>query len=128
MVLKIDMSGAIPIYVQIRNEIVKGIGKGDVSAGENLPTVRQLASELGINTMTVSKAYQLLKSEGFIETDRRKGAVVKGTRELSGSLEGIYREKLEGELELLSAEAKLRGLDKQEFMDLCASAFAGMEV
>lgn len=128
MVLKIDMSGAIPIYVQIRNEIVKGIGKGDVSAGENLPTVRQLASELGINTMTVSKAYQLLKSEGFIETDRRKGAVVKGTRDLNGSLEGIYREKLEGELELLSAEAKLRGLDKQEFIDLCASAFAGMEV
>lgn len=128
MILKIDMSGAIPIYVQIRNEIVKGIGKGDVSAGENLPTVRQLASELGINTMTVSKAYQLLKSEGFIETDRRKGAVVKGTHELKGSLEGLYREKLEGELELLSAEAKLRGLDKQEFMDLCASAFAGMEV
>lgn len=128
MVLKIDMSGAIPIYVQIRNEIIKGIGKGDVSAGENLPTVRQLASELGINTMTVSKAYQLLKSEGFIETDRRKGAVVKGTHELKGSLEGLYREKLEGELELLSAEAKLRGLDKQEFIDLCASAFAGMEV
>ena len=128
MVLKIDMSGAIPIYVQIRNEIVKGIGKGDVSAGENLPTVRQLASELGINTMTVSKAYQLLKSEGFIETDRRKGAVVKGTHELKGSLEGLDREKLEGELELLSAEAKLRGLDKQEFIDLCASAFAGMEV
>lgn len=128
MVLKIDMSGAIPIYVQIRNEIVKGIGKGDVSAGENLPTVRQLASELGINTMTVSKAYQLLKSEGFIETDRRKGAVVKGTHELKGRLEGLYREKLEGELELLSAEAKLRGLDKQEFIDLCASAFAGMEV
>lgn len=128
MVLKIDMSGAIPIYVQIRNEIVKGIGKGDVSAGENLPTVRQLASELGINTMTVSKAYQLLKSEGFIETDRRKGAVVKGTHELKGGLEGLYREKLEGELELLSAEAKLRGLDKQEFIDLCASAFAGMEV
>ena len=128
MVLKIDMSGAIPIFLQIRNEIVKGIGKGDVSAGENLPTVRQLASELGINTMTVSKAYQLLKSEGFIETDRRKGAVVKGTHELKGSLEGLYREKLEGELELLSAEAKLRGLDKQEFIDLCASAFAGMEV
>ena len=56
MVLKIDMSGAIPIYVQIRNEIVKGIGKGDVSAGENLPTVRKLASELGIKSMKMSTA------------------------------------------------------------------------
>ena len=84
MVLKIDMSGAIPIYVQIRNEIVKGIGKGDVSAGENLPTVRQLASELGINTMTVSKAYQLLKSERKPgrhlqrKTGRRTGTAERG--------------------------------------------------
>ena len=107
MILKIDMAGSIPIYVQLRNEIVKGIGRGELAAGENLPTVRQLASELGVNTMTVSKAYQLLKTEGFIETDRRKGAVVKGTHELKGSLEGLYREKLEGELELLSAEAKM---------------------
>lgn len=128
MVLKIDMSCEIPIYVQIRNEIVKGIGKGEVSAGENLPTVRQLASELGVNTMTVSKAYQLLKSEGFIETDRRKGAVVKEARTIENSMAGLYRDKLEGELELLSAEAKLRGMDREEFIELCASAFAGVEV
>ena len=85
MVLKIDMSGEIPIYIQLRNEIVKGIGRGELSPGENLPTVRQLASELGVNTMTVSKAYQLLKSEGFIETDRRKGAVVKPAQTMGES-------------------------------------------
>ena len=55
MVLKIDMSGEIPIYIQLRNEIVKGIGRGELSPGENLPTVRQLASELGVNTMTVRR-------------------------------------------------------------------------
>ena len=48
MILKIDMAGSIPIYVQLRNEIVKGIGRGELAAGENLPTVRQLASELGL--------------------------------------------------------------------------------
>ena len=42
MILKIDMSGDIPIYVQLRNEIVKGIGRGELAAGENLPTVRCL--------------------------------------------------------------------------------------
>ena len=105
MILKIDMSGDIPIYVQLRNEIVKGIGRGELAAGENLPTVRQLASELGVNTMTVSKAYQLLKTEGFIETDRRKGAVVSSL-----------------------AEAKLRGLKREDFLKLCENAFAEMGV
>ena len=66
MIIKIDVSGEIPIYVQLRNEIVKGIGRGEFADGEALPTVRQLASELGVNTMTVSKAYQSLKAEGLL--------------------------------------------------------------
>ena len=128
MVLKIDMSGEIPIYIQLRNEIVKGIGRGELSPGENLPTVRQLASELGVNTMTVSKAYQLLKSEGFIEKDRRKGAVVKPAQTMGEAVEAEYREHLGDELELLSAEAKLRGLKREDFLRLCEDAFAEMGV
>lgn len=126
MLLKIDMSGELPIYIQLRNEIVKGIGRGDLSAGENLPTVRQLALDLGVNTMTVSKAYQLLKSEGFIETDRRKGAVVKPWPKSAGVMCDGYVERLGEELELLSAEAKLRGIDREDFLRLCESALAEM--
>ena len=77
MILKLDMSGDIPIYVQLRNQIVLGIGRGALRVGEKLPTVRQLAGDAGINTMTVNKAYQVLKAEGFIEIDRRHGAVVR---------------------------------------------------
>ncbi|HIX63407.1 MAG TPA: GntR family transcriptional regulator [Candidatus Mediterraneibacter colneyensis] len=128
MILQVDMSSEIPIYIQLRNEIVKGIGRGELSAGENLPTVRQLASDLGVNTMTVSKAYQLLKSEGFIETDRRKGAVVKPCMFAGKSTPDVYRERLGDELELLSAEAKLRGMNREEFISLCEGAFAAMEV
>ena len=76
MIIKINTLSQIPLYLQLRNQIVKGIGKGELTEGESLPTVRQMAADLGINTMTVSKAYQLLKAEGFIETDRRKGSVV----------------------------------------------------
>ena len=76
MIIKINTKSETPIYLQLRNEVVKGIGKGEFEIGESLPTVRQMAMELGVNTMTVSKAYQLLKTEGFIETDRRKGTVV----------------------------------------------------
>ena len=70
MIIKINTKSETPIYLQLRNEVVKGIGKGEFEIGESLPTVRQMAMELGVNTMTVSKAYQLLKTEGFIETDR----------------------------------------------------------
>lgn len=130
MILKIDMAGNIPIYVQLRNEIIKGIGRGELEAGENLPTVRQLASELGVNTMTVSKAYQLLKAEGFIETDRRKGAVVSCIPEETEGNDATdrYMDRLGDELELLSAEAKLRGLKREDFLKLCENAFAEMGV
>ena len=72
MIIKINSRSEMPIYLQLRNQIVKGIGKGELEQGEILPTVRQMAADLGVNDMTVSKAYQLLKAEGFIETDRRK--------------------------------------------------------
>ena len=44
MIIELDMSSSTPIYVQLRNKIVKGIGKGELKTGEKLPTVRQLAS------------------------------------------------------------------------------------
>ena len=67
MILSLDMSSDVPIYVQLRNQIVTGIGKGELKAGESLPSVRQMAQDAGINSMTVNKAYQILKAEGFIE-------------------------------------------------------------
>ncbi|MCC2255022.1 GntR family transcriptional regulator [Ruminococcus sp. CLA-AA-H200] len=127
MVIRIDLSSDTPIYVQLRNEIVKGIGKGELLPGENLPTVRQLSAELGVNAMTVSKAYQILKTEGYIETDRRRGAAVRAAGPKGAAAEN-GREKMESTLELLSAEAKLQGMDREEFLRLCGDAFAQMEV
>ena len=93
-----------------------------------MPTVRQMAMELGVNTMTVSKAYQLLKTEGFIETDRRKGTVVCNLWDSRRSSDGEFQEKLADELELLSAEATIRGMNQNDFIELCRKAFQGMEV
>ena len=77
MIIRIDELSDIPIYLQLRNQIVMGISSGELKAGEKLPTVRDLALEMGINTMTVSKAYQLLKTEGYIMTDRKNGARIR---------------------------------------------------
>ena len=119
MVLRLREESDIPIYLQLRNQIVAGISDGRLSPGERLPTVRSLAAEIGINAMTVNKAYQLLKQEGFILIDRRHGARVRerfaGTAELS-------RES-EAQLRALAAEARAKGMGRDAFLRLCAAAF-----
>lgn len=122
MIISLDMSSDIPIYVQLRNQIVTGIGRGELKAGESLPSVRQMALDAGINNMTVNKAYQILKAEGFIEINRRRGAVVCPVSQEDGR----FREKLAAELELLSAEACLKGMEKNEFMRICEEMFESM--
>ena len=122
MIISLDTGSSIPIYVQLRNQIVTGIGRGELKEGERLPTVRQLAEDAGVNTMTVNKTYQLLKMEGFITIDRRRGATVSPVRQWDEK----YREKLEAELELLSAEARMKGMEQSEFLALCEQIFSGM--
>ena len=74
MLLQLDFTSDVPIYQQIRNQVVLAIASGRLDPGDKLPTIRTLAEEAGINMMTASKAYQLLKQEGYIPTDRRSGA------------------------------------------------------
>ena len=123
MLIQLNNGSEIPIYVQLRNQIVTGIGRGDLKEGERLPTVRQLAQDAEVNTMTVNKAYQLLKTEGFITIDSRRGATVSPVQQSDRR----YREKLEAELELLSAEARMKGMEQTEFLELCERVFAGMQ-
>ena len=123
MILTLDFASDIPIYQQIRNAIVKAIADGTFLDGEKLPTVRALAAEAGINTMTVNKAYQLLKQEGYIVTDRRNGAMV-SSRGISADLrKEISREKLRRELELIAAEAKLGGVTETELAELLKEVY-----
>lgn len=111
MIIKINEYSDVPIYLQIRNQIVMGISSGELSAGEQLPTVRALSMEIGINTMTVSKAYQILKSEGYIMTDRKNGARVRTEINQTKSISNVNKE----ELKRIVSEAKISGLSKGEF-------------
>jgi GntR family transcriptional regulator len=120
MVIAINEYSDIPIYVQIRNQIVLGISDGRLEPGEQLPTVRALAEEMGINSMTVNKAYQILKSEGYIYTDRRNGAKVRERMEFSKELPQESKEMLER----VVSEAKIRGISKEEFYTMCDEFFA----
>jgi len=122
MLLELDFSHDVPIYMQIRNQVVMGIADGRLSAGEKLPTIRGLANETGINMMTASKAYALLKQEGYIHTDRRSGAVVCG--EIQGA--GLVSAKIKQGLRLLIAEALLSGVARRDFLELTTQLYSEM--
>lgn len=124
MIIRLNMKSDIPIYVQLRNEIVLGIGRGELKRGEMLPTVRQMAEDIGVNTMTVNKAYTILKQEGYIETDRRRGSVVSSQIDLQGD----FSAKAEQELTLLIAEASLKGMKKEDFMQMCEKIYGEMRI
>ena len=123
MILKFDFESNEPLYMQIRNQIVVGIGEGKLKPGEKLPTIRALAEESGINMMTVSKAYQMLKQEGFIATDRRSGAVVKKRENAPGVSENTLKA-----LRISFSELRAAGLKKEEIIDLCEKIYEEGEV
>ena len=75
MIIKIDFESEEAIYIQLRNQIIMGIATDRIREGDSLPSVRQLAENIGINMHTVNKAYAVLKQEGYIKLDRRRGAV-----------------------------------------------------
>ena len=76
MIIKIDFNSDESIYVQLINQIIWGIATGQIREGDTLPSVRQLADTIGINMHTVNKAYAVLKQEGFLTLDRRRGAMI----------------------------------------------------
>ena len=121
MLLRLDFGSETPIYMQIRNQIVRGIAAGSLARGEKLPTIRALADESGINMMTVSKAYQLLKQEGYISTDRRSGAVVR-----AGGEHPLTKQALES-LRVVASEARASGIAREEFLGIAGKFYDGQE-
>lgn len=76
VMIEIDFQSDEAIYIQLRNQIILGIATSTIQEGEALPSVRQLADDIGVNMHTVNKAYSVLRQEGFLRLDRRKGAVI----------------------------------------------------
>lgn len=76
MIIEIDFNSDEALYLQLRNQIIMGIATSQFQEGDSLPSVRQLADSIGINMHTVNKAYTVLKQEGFVKVDRRRGAII----------------------------------------------------
>ena len=123
MLLSISFENDIPIYVQIYRQIVIGIASKRLQPNESLPSIRSLASDIGINLHTVNKAYTMLKENGYIVIDRRIGAAVAAK---SPPVENVVN-KLDTNLQTIAAEAMCHGMDKIHFLELCKKVFDQLE-
>ena len=109
MIIEIDFNSQEALYLQLRNQIVLGIATAKFQEGDALPSVRQLADDIGINMHTVTKAYTVLKQEGFVKVDRRKGAVIALDIDKLRTLE-----EMDEELRVILAKAICKGISRDE--------------
>ena len=109
MIIEIDFNSDEAIYLQLRNQIIYGIATSQYREGDVLPSVRSLADEVGINMHTVNKAYSVLRQDGFVKVDRRKGAVIAVDIDRLRAMA-----ETENNLKVVLARALCRGMSREE--------------
>ena len=113
MFIEIDFNSSEALYIQLLNQIIMGIATSTIREGDTLPSVRQLAENIGINMHTVNKAYSVLKQEGFLQLDRRKGAVIAID---VNKLQAV--EEMREQLRVLLAKASCQNISREEVHQL----------
>ena len=120
--IDIDFNSNEALYIQLCNQIIRGIALEQIQEGEVLPSVRQLADVIGINMHTVNKAYSVLKQEGFVKVDRRKGAVI------SVDIDKLQAmEELKKDMQVLLAKSRCKRISKQEVHELIDEIYQNYE-
>ena len=109
MIFSIDFNSDEALYMQLRNQIILGIAASHFHEGQSLPSVRQLADEIGINMHTVNKAYSVLRQEGFLKVDRRHGAVI------ALDIDKIQaKEDMKEEMRVIIAKGRCKNISREE--------------
>lgn len=109
MFIEIDFNSDEAIYMQLHNQIILGIATAQFQEGDMLPSVRQLAEHIGINMHTVNKAYTVLRQEGYVKVDRRRGAMIAVDIDKMKALNEMRRE-----LQVTLAKASCKNISKEE--------------
>lgn len=112
MFIEIEANSAVPIYLQLAQQIIEGVAKGSLKPGDSLPSVRAFAADLGMNMHTVNKAYHYLEEKEFIRIVQKKGVFIheNGVRKASE----LDRLRLKKELRPIVAEALCLQLSQAE--------------
>ncbi|NLJ90292.1 MAG: GntR family transcriptional regulator [Clostridiales bacterium] len=123
MVIRIDFDSNEAYYIQLCNQIIYGIANDKIKEGDNLPSVRQMAEAIGINMHTVNKAYSILKQEGYLKVDRRKGAVISVRADKYEALEELY-----DEMRILLAKAACKGVSANDVHEIVKKVYSDFKM
>ena len=110
-----DPQGSKPLFDQLRSQIIDGIRGGRLPPGTRLPTVRELAAQLGMAVNTVARAYRELESAGILETRGRFGTFVARTDPADAAMATAAH--------TYATAAKALGVDKDEALKYIEAAF-----
>ena len=113
MYIEIDFNSDEAIYMQLRNQIIFGIATSKIREGDALPSVRQLADAVGVNMHTVNKAYAVLKQDGFVTINRKKGAVIVIDADRQRAID-----ELRAELKIVLAQASCKNIPRAQVHDI----------
>lgn len=125
MIIEIDFNSDEALYIQLRNQIILGIATNRFREGDPLPSVRALAGSIGINMHTVNKAYTVLKQEGYVKVDRRRGAVIAVDIDRIRAIEEMKKE-----LRVLLAKGSCKNISREEvhaLIDEIYEDYGGLE-
>ena len=117
MLIHIDPYSEKPIFEQLREAIVRGIASKQLAENEPLPSARSLAADLGVNFHTVNKAYDALRTGGYIIMNKRTTAVVAPMKTHTAVPDALAER-----LALCAAEAICNGMDEKAFAAFCAES------
>ena len=118
MIVEIDFNSEEALYIQLINQIIIGIATDQIREGDTLPSVRQLADNIGINMHTVNKAYSVLKQEGFLRVDRRRGAVIALATDKMRTISEMRRD-----LSVILARGVCKNVSREEVHNLVDSIY-----
>ena len=118
MIVEIDFNSEEALYIQLINQIIIGIATDQIREGDTLPSVRQLADNIGINMHTVNKAYAVLKQEGFLRVDRRRGAVIALDTDKMRTISEMRRD-----LSVILARGVCKNVSREEVHNLVDSIY-----
>lgn len=117
----LNPNSGVPLYVQLQQQLRQRILAGQLLHGAQLPSVRDFSAELGINPLTVTKVYQILEREGFVETRRGLGTYV--SHQSPALKIEARRRQVSPALDQLVAEAMHLGLGEKEIQALLSEKF-----
>ena len=122
MIIEVDFNSDEAIYIQLCNQIIMGIATSVIHEGDSLPSVRRLADTIGVNMHTVNKAYSVLKREGYISLDKRRGAVISLDIDKLEELQVMKRQ-----LQIVLARGCCKNISRQEVHELVDDIFVDYE-